>query len=146
MATKKNLAQAAQAATDHFFTGSAAAEDQAQDEKISPVRDRQKGAQAAQEGRQEDQSNKSSTIEGKAVRGRKKGIGEPVKVFSFRAVVDDVDQWRLYAAIKGEKVDEIGAAAMREYIKSHPLKDEEKALFDKRIESMKARNIESKNT
>ena len=36
------------------------------------------------------------------------------------------------------EVDEIGAAAMREYLKRHPLRDEEKALFDKRIESKKS--------
>jgi hypothetical protein len=149
MATKKNAnyTQMAQDVTDVFFRGSGTAEDQAQAEKISPVRDRQEGAQAAQEGHQEDQPGKSSSVETKAVRGRKKGTGEPVKaVFSFRAAKGDVDQWRLYAAIKGDKVEDIGAAAMREYVKRHPLKDEEKALFDKRIEIMKARKNEIKKT
>lgn len=125
---KKNLTQAAQAATDHFFTGSV----EAQSESVS------KPSETAQEGRQADRTGESSSDETKAARGRKKTVSEPVKVFSFRAAIGDVDQWRLYAAIKGEKVDEIGAAAMREYIKRHPLKDEEKALFDKRVESMKS--------
>ena len=125
---KKNLAQAAQAATDHFFTGSV--EDQS--ESVS------KPSETAQEGRQADRTGESSSDETKAVRERKKTVAEPVKVFSFRAAVRDVDQWRLYASIRGEKVDEIGAAAMREYLKRHPLTGEEKALFDKRVESMKA--------
>lgn len=125
---KKNLAQAAQAATDHFFTGSV--EDQS--ESVS------KPSETAQEGRQADRTGESSSDETKAVRERKKTVAEPVKVFSFRAAVRDVDQWRLYASIRGEKVDEIGAAAMREYLKRHPLRDEEKALFDKRIESKKS--------
>lgn len=149
MATKKNVnyTQMAQDVTDIFFRGSVTAEDQAQGEKISTAGDRQEGAQAAQEGHQEDQPGKSSAVEGKAVRGRKKGTGEPVKVvFSFRAAEGDVDQWRLYAAIKGDKVEDIGAAAMREYVKRHPLKDEEKALFDKRIESKKTRKQENKKT
>ena len=97
-------------------------------------------SQTAQEGRQAVRTGKSSTEREKAEKGVKtaKKAADPVKVFSFRAAVQDVDQWRLYAAIRGEKVDEIGAAAMREYLKRHPLSAEEKALFDKRIESMKS--------
>lgn len=126
--SKKNLAQAAQAATDHFFTGSAESESES-------IR---KQLEEAQGVRPADRTGESSSDETKAVRGRKKTVAEPVKVFSFRAAVRDVDQWRLYASIRGEKVDEIGAAAMREYLKRHPLRDEEKALFDKRIESKKS--------
>ena len=128
MATKKSLTAAAQAVTDQFFTTK---EDQQESTN--------KAAQAAQEGRQEVRAGKSS-IEWKAAEKAAKTAkkaADPVKVFSFRAAVHDVDQWRLYAAIRGEKVDEIGAAAMREYLKKHPLSAEEKALFDKRLESMK---------
>lgn len=119
---KKNLTAAAQAVTNQFFS---AKEDQ-----------QESTDNAAQEGRQEVRTNKSST-ERKTAEKAVKTAAEPVKVFSFRGAVRDVDQWRLYAAIRGEKVNEIGAAAMREYIKRHPLSAEEKALFDKRIESMK---------
>ena len=124
---KKNLTAAAQAVTDKFFT---AKEDQQESTN--------KAAQAGQEGRQEVRTGKSSTELKTAEKAGKteKKTSEPVKVFSFRAAVQDVDQWRLYAAIRGEKVDEIGAAAMREYLKKHPLSAEEKALFDKRIENM----------
>ena len=71
----KNLTQAAQAATDHFFTGSV--EDQS--ESVS------KPSETAQEGRQADRTGESSSDETKAVRERKKTVAEPVKVFSFRA-------------------------------------------------------------
>ena len=120
---RKNLKAAAQAVTDKFFMG---IEDQ--QENVS------KAAQTAQEDRQEDRTGKSST--GK--KGAEKAAKEEMKVFSFRGVVQDVEQWRLYASIRGVKVDEFGAAAMKEYIKRHPLSAEEKALFDKRIESKKS--------
>lgn len=125
MATKKNLTAAAQAVTNKFFTGT--------DDQQESVRN---AAQAVQESRQDVRTGKSST-ERKTAEKAVKTAAEPVKVFSFRGSVRDVDQWRLYAALRGVKVDEIGAAAMREYIKRHPLSAEEKALFDKRVESMK---------
>ena len=120
---KKNLTAAAQAVTDKFFTG---IEDQK--ENVN------KAAQTDQEGRQEDRTGKSSTRK----KGAEKAAKEEMKVFSFRGAVQDVDQWRLYASIRGVKVDEFGAAAMKEYIKRHPLSAEEKALFDKRIENKKS--------
>lgn len=120
---KKNLTAAAQAVTDKFFTG-------IEDQKENVA----EAAQTAQKGRQEDRKDKSST--GKKV--AEKAAKEEMKVFSFRGAVQDVDQWRLYASIRGVKVDEFGAAAMKEYIKRHQLSAEEKALFDKRIESKKS--------
>lgn len=120
---KKNLTAAAQAVTDKFFTG-------IEDQKENVA----EAAQTAQKGRQEDLKDKSST--GK--KDAEKAAKEEMKVFSFRGAVQDVDQWRLYASIRGVKVDEFGAAAMKEYIKRHPLSAEEKALFDKRIENKKS--------
>lgn len=120
---KKNLTAAAQAVTDKFFTG-------IEDQKENVA----EAAQTAQKGRQEDRKDKSST--GK--KDAEKAAKEEMKVFSFRGAVQDVDQWRLYASIRGVKVDEFGAAAMKEYIKRHPLSAEEKALFDKRIENKKS--------
>ena len=119
----RNLSEAAQAVTDKMFRG-----------KIDQKENIAELAQTAQEGRQEDRTGKSST--GK--KGAEKAAKEEMKVFSFRGAVQDVEQWRLYASIRGVKVDEFGAAAMKEYIKRHPLSAEEKALFDKRIESKKS--------
>lgn len=53
---------------------------------------------------------------------------DDTKVFSFRSWIDDVDSWRMYAEVKGLKVDELGAAAMNDYIKRHPISEEERTL------------------
>lgn len=123
----KNLTAAAQAVTDKFFT---AKEDQQESTD--------KAAQAAQEGRREVRTGKSSTerktaekavktAQERRVTGKGKK-GDDTKVFSFRSWIDEVDGWRLYAAVKGLKIDELGAAAMNEYIKRHPITDAERAL------------------
>lgn len=127
MATKKNLTAAAQAVTEQFFT---VKEDQ-QESTNKPV-------QAAQEGRQEGRTGKLSAKRKAAENGvkmaqerRVTNKGKKVddtKVFSFRSWIDEVEEWRLYAAAKGIQIDELGAAAMREYIKRHALTDEEKEL------------------
>lgn len=124
---KKNLTAAAQAVTDKFFT---AKEDQQESTN--------KAAQAAQEGRQEVRTGKSSTERKTAEKAVKtaqerrvtsKGKkADDTKVFSFRSWIDEVDGWRLYAAVKGLKIDELGAAAMNEYIKRHPITDAEREL------------------
>ena len=120
MASKKNLTEAAEAVTNRFFSQTVT-----------------EASETPQKDRQAVETEKVSPEHQKAVRGAKKAVSEPLKVFSFRGTVYDVDQWRLYAAIRGVKVDDIGTEAMREYLKRHPLRAEEKALFDKRIESMK---------
>lgn len=124
----KNLTAAAQAVTDKFFT---AKEDQQESTN--------KAAQAAQEGRQEVRTGKSSTERKTAQERRVTGKGkkgDDTKVFSFRSWIDEVDGWRLYAAVKGLKIDELGAAAMNEYIKRHPITDDERAL-QKAIEAVR---------
>ena len=116
----KNLTAAAQAVTDKFFTG---IEDQK--ENVN------KAAQTAQEGRQEDRKGKSSTGKKEAQERRVTGKGkktDDTKVFSFRSWIDDVDSWRSYAAVKGMQIDELGAAAMNDYIKRHPISAEERTL------------------
>ena len=122
---KKSLTAAAQAVTDKFFTKA-----EEQQEVASEA------SQTAQEGREAVQVDKPKGNDKDAHRGVTRA-NKAVKVFSFRGTVQDVNQWRLYASIRGAKVDDIGVAAMREYLKRHPLSAEEKALFDKRIESMK---------
>ncbi|MBO5388496.1 MAG: hypothetical protein J6A59_10200 [Lachnospiraceae bacterium] len=52
------------------------------------------------------------------------------KVFSFRAEVDQVDSWRLWADAKGLKVDELGTLAMTEYIKKHSLTEDQKKIYE----------------
>ena len=131
MATKKNLTNAAQAATNHLFT------------------DASEGSESAQEGRSTVKVNKVSTepkkaekavseAQGRRMTGKGKKIDD-TKVFSFRGWKDEVDFWRLYASLKGMKIDEVGSAAMNEYIKRHPITGEEKELQDifERIRSRK---------
>ncbi len=56
-------------------------------------------------------------------------------VFSFRGNEDDVQDWRLYAKVSGMKVDDLGSAAMSEYLKNHPLDGTAKAFFDAKKKS-----------
>ena len=58
-------------------------------------------------------------------KGKKK---DDTKVFSFRSWIDEVDDWRLYAAVKGIQIDELGAAALKEYMEHHPLTKEEQTV------------------
>lgn len=101
MATKKNLAGGAAAATAKIFSNA-----QTKPEK------------------------KSTTV---VAQEKEEKIKTPKQVFSFRGEVDDVKAWRLYANITGTKVDDLGSLALQEYLKNHPLKGAEKALFDERM-------------
>lgn len=56
-------------------------------------------------------------------------VGEKI-VFSFRSSKSNVESWRIYASVKGMKVEDLGAAALDEYMKKHPLSDEEQAVFN----------------
>lgn len=60
---------------------------------------------------------------------KKAPVGDKI-VFSFRSPKTNVESWRIYASIKGMKVEELGAAALDEYIKKHPLSSEEQAVFN----------------
>lgn len=52
------------------------------------------------------------------------------KVFSFRADASAADSWRVWADAKGMKVDELGEKAIIEYIKRHPLAEDQKQIYD----------------
>lgn len=60
---------------------------------------------------------------------KKASIGEKI-VFSFRSSKSNVESWRIYANVKGMKVEDLGAAAFDEYMKKYPLSDEEQAVFN----------------
>ncbi|HBI61377.1 MAG TPA: hypothetical protein DDY31_09225 [Lachnospiraceae bacterium] len=70
----------------------------------------------------------------------KKAKNEPNKmskkqVFSFRAMVSDISMWKAYATATGKTMENIGTAAMHEYMKRHKLNEAEQAVF----EALKAR-------
>ncbi len=123
MATKKSLTEAAQAATNRFFSQAVTeASETAQEgrqavgsSKVSPERD---GAEKAVR----EAKKRTVTARGKST--------SDTKVFSFRAWIDEVEDWRLYAAVKQMQIDELGAAALREYIRRHPVTDDERVLRD----------------
>ena len=60
------------------------------------------------------------------------------KVFSFRAEVDQVDSWRVYADAKGMKVDELETLALTEYIKKHSLTADQQQIYDLKMAQKKS--------
>ena len=60
------------------------------------------------------------------------------KVFSFRAEVDQVDSWRVWADAKGLKVDELGTLALTEYIKRHSLTEDQRQIYELKMAQKKS--------
>lgn len=60
------------------------------------------------------------------------------KVFSFRAEVDQVDSWRVWADAKGMKVDELGTLALTEYIKKHSLTEDQRQIYELKMAQKKS--------
>ena len=52
------------------------------------------------------------------------------QVFSFRAEVDDIARWKAYSTATGQTMESVGNAAMTEFLKNHPLTENEKVVFD----------------
>lgn len=52
------------------------------------------------------------------------------QVFSFRAEVNAITCWKAYATATGQTMESVGNAAMTEYLKNHPLKNNEKVVYD----------------
>ena len=52
------------------------------------------------------------------------------QVFSFRAGIDDIARWKAYATATGQTMESVGNAAMTEFLKNHPLTENEKVVFD----------------
>lgn len=58
------------------------------------------------------------------------------QVFSFRATLDEIASWKAYATATGETMENVGTAAMNEYLDRHKLTGAEQAIF----EAMKSKN------
>ena len=52
------------------------------------------------------------------------------QVFSFRAAVSDISIWKSYGTASGKTMENIGTAAMNEYMKRHKLTGAEMAVFE----------------
>lgn len=105
MSKKKDFTSAGEA-MDKFFSGS--------DESSQEV------YQTIIEEKPQEEDKKSSEEEKKTLK----------KVFSFRAEIEKVDDWRLWANAKGVKVDDLGEKALEEYIRRHPLKGDQKTIYE----------------
>ena len=92
-------------------------------------------------------TEKATETTKKSTRGRAKAEPEKAseepkktqkKVFSFRAEVDQVDSWRVWADAKGIKVDELGEKAITEYIKRHSLTEDQRQIYELKMAQKKS--------
>lgn len=83
----------------------------------------------------ETKTQKESLPAEKPLNEKIKASTSSKQVFSFRGEKENVKAWRLYATVTGIKVDTLGSMALQEYLKNHPLKGAEKALFDEKMKS-----------
>lgn len=77
---------------------------------------------------------KSTPAEEKAE--EKPNTKQKKQVFSFRATLDNIADWKAYATATGQTMENVGTAAMNEYIDRHKLTGAEQAIF----EAMKAKS------
>lgn len=73
-----------------------------------------------------------------AQEGKKPRVIDTHKVFSFRAPIETVDSWRVWAEAKGMKVDELGTLALTEYIKKHSLTADQKKIYELKMAQKKS--------
>ena len=77
----------------------------------------------------------SEAAKAKTMRSKAKAV-EPVRdiIFSVRAGADAVAEWKSYAKAKdGASMTSVVAAAMTEYIKRHPLTDQELEMYKREM-------------
>ena len=120
MASKKKDFSAGVDALDKFFSGSEAQREETIKAVMGATQDAQEAPQKVRKTKTQDQDQKGSEEPQKLKK----------KVFSFRAEVSEADSWRVWADASGIKVDELGERAIREYIKRHPLKDDQRQIYE----------------
>lgn len=66
------------------------------------------------------------------------------KVYSFWANKEQIEVWKCYqeASAELEKAEDLGLKAITEYIKNHPLKDEELVMYNLKLKSKGLENSE----
>lgn len=135
MASKKRLDQAAGASIGGFFTK--AEERQPEKEENQKEEPAKKDAQTAQEPHRVTEKAQPTISTHRAEKGEETANTKQKKqVFSFRASLNDISIWKAYSTASGQTMENIGTAAMNEYISNHALTGAERAVFD----AMKARN------
>ncbi len=66
--------------------------------------------------------------------GRDSKKSNKKQVFSFRAVINDINIWKAYATSCGRTMEDIGRDAMNEYLKKHKLSETEQIIFNALID------------
>lgn len=62
--------------------------------------------------------------------GEKADIKQKKQVFSFRAMLKDIASWKAYATATGQTMENIGTAAMNEYLNRHKLTGAEQTIYE----------------
>ena len=90
--------------------------------------DKPQDAQEPQKAAQTEQTIKSTLAEEKTE--EKADAKAQKQVFSFRASKEHISDWKAYATATGLTMENVGAAAMNEYLLRHKLEGAEKAVYD----------------
>lgn len=89
------------------------------------------GSQKPQKAPTQLKSRNNNTNTPKSKKNENEPNTNPQKqVFSFRAMVSDILVWKAYATASGKTMENIGTAAMQEYLKRHKLNEAEQAVFE----------------
>lgn len=82
---------------------------------------------------EQPQTEKRKSIQEKAEKAK------PVKaVMGFRADIEKMEDWKLYASVTGQEIGVLCTAAIDEYIKRHELTTEQQNLFDLKKQVLEA--------
>ena len=99
-----------------------------------PTQDTPQTPQKPQTAPEPHEPIKSTPTEEKAE--EKPNTKQKKQVFSFRATLDNIADWKAYATATGQTMENVGTAAMNEYLDRHKLTGAEQAIF----EAMKSKN------
>lgn len=102
--------------------------------EVEAEKDTPQTAQKSQTAPEPQEPIKSTPAEEKAE--KKANTKQKKQVFSFRATLDNIADWKAYATATGQTMENVGTAAMNEYIDRHKLTEAEQAIF----EAMKAKS------
>lgn len=105
-----------------------------QPETKTPPQDTPQATQNHQIAPEPIKAEESTPAEEKAE--EKANTKQKKQVFSFRATIEDIASWKAYATATGQTMENVGTAAMTEYLERHKLTGAEQAIF----EAMKAKN------
>lgn len=102
--------------------------------EVEAEKDTPQTAQKPQTAPEPQEHIKSTPTEEKAE--EKANTKQKKQVFSFRATLDNIADWKAYATATGQTMENVGTAAMNEYLDRHKLTGAEQAIF----EAMKAKS------